>query len=130
MAVLLPPRFYMEIIVRSVIASVIVGTILFSLPGESFAQHRGWGWYEGMPYGHYCPGRKWGGPYGMRKPVKTPEEARQVMENYFAARKMPVTVGKIEERNWFFLAEIMDAKGTVVDEAIVDKRSGRIRSIY
>lgn len=66
----------------------------------------------------------------MRKPVGTVDEARQVIENYFAARQMAVTVGKIEERKWFFLAEILDQDGTVIDETIVDKRTGRIRSTY
>jgi hypothetical protein len=103
---------------------------LLAIPAETLAQRRGWGWYEGMPYGQFCPHRKWGGPYGVRKPIGTVDEARQVIENYFAARQKAVSVGRIEERKWFFLAEILDKDGMVVDETIVDKRTGRIRSTY
>jgi hypothetical protein len=115
---------------RFCLAIVIIGAVFSTIPAETFAQQRGWGWYEGRPYGHFCPQRKWGGPYGVRKPVATVDEARQVIEQYFGVRRMSVTVGKIEERKWFFLAEILDKDGTVVDETIVDRRTGRIRSIH
>lgn len=115
---------------RSLLASLIILVTFFAIPVETSAQHRGWGWYEGRPYGDFCPGRRWGGPYGVRKRVRTVDEAKQVIEQYFAARQKNVTVGRIEERKWFFLAEILDKDGTVVDETIVDKRTGRIRSIY
>jgi hypothetical protein len=114
---------------KSFLASAIIMVIL-AIPAETLAERRGWGWYEGRPYGDYCTGKRWGGPYGMRKPVKTEAEARQVIERYFAARRMAVLVGRVEERKWFFLAEILDRDGTIIDETIVDKRTGRIRSIY
>jgi hypothetical protein len=118
-------------VIRLFLSVAIITLALFAIPVETFAQHRhGWGWHEGRPYGDFCPGRRWGGPYGVRKPVRTADEARQVIEQYFAARQKNVTVGKIEERRWFFLAEILDKDGAVVDETIVDKRTGRIRSIY
>jgi hypothetical protein len=109
---------------------MIVALALSAIPVEAFAQRQGWEWYEDRPYGQFCPHRRWGGPYGVRKPVGTVDEARQVIEQYFAFRQRAVAVGKIEERKWFFLAEILDQNGSVVDETIVDKRTGRIRSIY
>ena len=85
--------------------------------------------YRGMPYGHFCPGRG-RGPYGIRRPVRTADEARGVVEAYFAAVGEKMSTGKIEERELFFEVEIVNKDGTLIDKVIVDKRTGRIRSIY
>jgi hypothetical protein len=114
----------------SFLATAAIMAMLLSVPLETLAQHHGWGWYEGRPYGDYCPGSRWGGPYGMRKAVATTDEAKQVIERYYAVRQKTIIVGRIAERRWFFLAEILDQDGKVIDETIIDKRTGRIRSIY
>ncbi len=85
--------------------------------------------YEGMPYGRHCPGMG-RGPYGARKQVKTAEEAKRMIEAYYAASGHAVTVGNIEERKGFFAAEVAGPNGKIIDRIIVHKRSGRIRSIY
>jgi hypothetical protein len=85
--------------------------------------------YRGMPYGHYCPGRG-RGPYGARKPVTSADEAKTLVESYFAGLHENVAVGKIEEKTLFFEVELLNSDGTLIDKAIVDKRTGRIRSIY
>ncbi len=85
--------------------------------------------YRGMPFGHFCPGHG-RGPYGTRKPVRTAEEAKQLVESYFAGLGENVTIGKTEEKNLFFEVEILGQDGALIDKAIVDKRTGRIRSIY
>jgi hypothetical protein len=41
-----------------------------------------------------------------------------------------VTIGTITERGRFFHADILDPKKNVVDRVIIDKRTGRIRSVY
>jgi hypothetical protein len=104
---------------------------VFGSPLVSNAQSRdgGPGMYHGAPYGHYCPGPGWG-PYGVRKPVRTVEEAKEVLEKYFSASGKAVQVGKIEQKRGYFEAEILDSDGKLVDKAIVDRRTGRIRSIY
>jgi len=66
--------------------------------------------------------------YGAKKPVANEKEARAALEEYFKGKD--VTVGKIEEKELFFEAGILDKKGKVVDKVIIDKRTGRIRSIY
>lgn len=66
--------------------------------------------------------------YGAKQPVATAKEARRVLEERFKGQG--VEVGKIEEKELFFEAEILDRRGSVVDKVIVDKRTGRIRSIY
>jgi hypothetical protein len=85
--------------------------------------------YERPPYGQFCPGMR-GGPYGERKPVRTKDEAKQALEQYFESTAKKVGIGAIEERRWFFVAEVLNPEGMLIDKALVDKRTGRIRSIY
>jgi hypothetical protein len=86
------------------------------------------GWKgERYPYGHYYPGPRQG-KYGERKIVRTDVEARNVLQQYFSQQK--VTIGQIKGRNGFFEAEIKDRNNIIVDRVIIDKRTGRIRSIY
>ncbi len=66
--------------------------------------------------------------YGAKMPVATAKEARRALEEHYRGRGFEV--GKIEEKELFFEAEILDKRGRVVDKVIVDKRTGRIRSIY
>ncbi|MDA8339670.1 MAG: hypothetical protein M0Z70_10280 [Nitrospiraceae bacterium] len=82
------------------------------------------GWWDG-PYGDYCP--MWGS-YGARKPVRTANEAKRILQEYFAPHD--VKIGKIKEKEWFFEADIKDKNNNLIDVVIVDKRTGRIRSIY
>jgi hypothetical protein len=114
---------------RIIIYSVLFLFVALMLPAVSGAQPMGRGMYRGAPYGHYCPGMQWG-PYGVRKPVATAEQARQVIEVYLADNGQNLTVGNITEKNWYFEAEILNRDKAVIDRVIVDKRSGRIRSIY
>jgi len=108
---------------------IIFLSVTLILPVVSVAQPMGRGMYQGVPYGHYCPGMQWG-PYGVRKPVETADQAKQVIDLYLAGNSQELKVGKIAEKNWYFEAEILDRNKTVIDKVIVDKRSGRIRSIY
>ncbi|MBI4691748.1 MAG: hypothetical protein HY754_16025 [Nitrospirae bacterium] len=80
-----------------------------------------------MPYGDYCPGYKRGW-YGARKTVKTSEQAREIVKEYFSGAD--VKIGGIKERKRFFRAEIFDSNHSLTDIVIIDKRTGRIRSIY
>jgi Ni/Co efflux regulator RcnB len=99
---------------------------------EGWKSQEGWkaqnGWKGGRyPYGDYYPGPR-EGRYGARKAVRTEGEARDILRKYFSPRK--ATIGEIKERNWFFEAEIRDRNNSPVDRVIIDKRTGRIRSIY
>ena len=79
-------------------------------------------------YGHYWHGNKWGW-YGARKVVQTPVEAREILENFFMTNS-GIKVGKIRVRRYFFEADIINRNGMRIDMVIIDKRTGRIRSIY
>jgi hypothetical protein len=118
-----------------IVFGVLLAIALFFFSSESAIAQRGPGphgppcFYKGMPYGHFCPGQG-RGPYGKRMPVATADQAKQVIEAYFAAMGENVGTGTIEERRLFFEVEILGKDGVLIDRAIVDKRTGRIRSIY
>jgi hypothetical protein len=109
---------------------LLVGLIiiegLFVYPSPSISQPA-CGWRDRRPYGGYCQGPR-GGWYGAKNPVKTVKEARTLLKRYF--EDQDVVIGKISERGWYFEADIKDKKEALVDRVIVDKRTGRIRSIY
>ena len=69
-----------------------------------------------------------GGGYGQQREVTSGDQAKKILEEYFS--KKDVKIGKITEKNLYFEAEIVDKSGKVIDTVIVDKRTGRIRSIY
>ena len=50
------------------------------------------------------------------------------MKKYFAGKDL--IIGEVVEKELYFEADIMDRNKTVIDKVIVDKRTGRIRSIY
>ena len=85
--------------------------------------------YRGMPYGQICPG-PWSRPYGAPKAVKTQGEAKQLIESYYSGCGQHMRCGKIEERDWYFEANMLNQDGSLMDKVIIDKRTGRIRSIY
>jgi hypothetical protein len=74
------------------------------------------------PYGESGRG------YGERKAVSNSQQARKLLKDYFSGRD--VKIGDIRERELFFEADIRDRRGALVDKVIIDKRTGRIRSMY
>jgi hypothetical protein len=78
-------------------------------------------------YGDYCQGRRWGW-YGAKDPVKTAKDARERLETFFEDED--VVVGEITEKQTYYQADVTTAGGDLVDQVIIDKRTGRIRSIH
>lgn len=72
-------------------------------------------------------GKRRGDWYGARQPVAGAAEARQLLLNYFSGQEY--TVSGIVEKKWGFRADIFDRNGTLIDRVMIDKRSGRIRSL-
>ncbi len=79
-------------------------------------------------YGHYWRSYK-GGWYGARREVRTPVEAREITEQFFL-QSSGIRVVRISEKTHFYIAEIMNDKGVLVDLILIDKRTGRIRSMF
>lgn len=78
------------------------------------------------PYGHFEQHgkRRYGNPFA----VKTKEDAIEIVKSYYG--NSSIIIGNIFERRRFFLIEILDDSKKVIDIIAVDKRSGRIRSIF
>ncbi len=107
--------------------ALIIGSIGLLLSPFAARAEPGCRWREERrPYGDYCRGGR--GRYGANDPVKTVDEARARLERYF--EDDDVVVGKITERSSYFEADIRDADGGLMDRVIIDKRTGRIRSVY
>lgn len=68
------------------------------------------------------------GIYGEKQKIATEGEARNALKKYFAGKD--VVIGELVEKELYFEADIKDRKQAVIDKVIVDKRTGRVRSIY
>ena len=79
-------------------------------------------------YGNYWRSSKWGW-YGARRVVKTPVEAKEILEQ-FLLHNRGIRVVKIVDKPHFFVAEIINSRGTIIDLILIDKRTGRIRSMF
>ena len=117
------------LIERLIVKWMFVLIVLVGLVAPSMVQAEcsGGGWNGRRPYGDYCdgPGRGW---YGAKRGVNSAGEARSILRDYYAGD--PVTIGTVVEKKYYFEAEILDSNNKVVDRVIVDRRTGRIRSVY
>lgn len=68
------------------------------------------------------------GGYGAKRKISTKEDAEKLLQEYFAGKK--VNTGEIKEKDLYFEAEIRNQAGELIDTVVIDKRTGRIRSIY
>jgi hypothetical protein len=84
--------------------------------GQCNPEKRGW-----------CGKRK-GDWYGARRPVTSINDAREQLAKYFSGQQL--VVAEVAEKQWRFEADVLDSCGKVVDRVMIDKRSGRVRSIY
>lgn len=101
--------------------------------GRDFRGRGGYGMGPGMMgpgRGHmYDDPRR---PYERqrREPLKK-EDAKAILENQLSYSRNPnLKVGKIEDKGFYFEAEITTKDGALVDKLQVDKETGRMRSIY
>lgn len=73
-------------------------------------------------------GKGQGDCYGARRRVTSPVEARERLEQFFAGQEL--TVSEVTDKPWRYEAIIKNQHGAVVDRVMIDKRSGRIRSLF
>jgi hypothetical protein len=114
---------------KRVLLTFLLSIFVMVLPDSKvLAQHGENGWKGSRyHYGTYCPGIR-EKRYGERKAVRTEGEARRELRKYFSPGRG--AIGEIKDRGFFFEVEIKDKDNRIVDKVIIDKRSGRIRSIY
>ena len=80
-------------------------------------------------YGQYWQSEKWGW-YGAKRTVSTPADAQHILEQFLIHHQRDVRVVRMREKAHFFVAEIINGKGVMVDLILIDKRTGRMRSMY
>jgi len=93
----------------------------------------GYGYGRGVGSG--MMGRGYGYQYGpqYQQPQKPLDEkdTRTILENYLKSTRNPnLKLGKIEDKGNAFEGEILTQKGSLVDEILVDKNTGWMRSVY
>jgi len=93
-----------------------------SVPFYVFTSSDAFAGDERNPYG-----RSKKGQYGEKSTVMDEAEAHKILGEYFQG---DVKIGNIKERKFYFEAEIRDRQGRLIDKVIIDRRTGRIRSIY
>lgn len=121
---------------KKTILTLITLFLTFSLWGEVYAEERHCMSAQmrhpsdtySPPYGAYCPGHRWGW-YGASREVRSIEEARNILLEYCASAD-DIKIGRIKERKRFFEAEIYDKDNNLIDRVLIDKKTGRMRSIY
>jgi hypothetical protein len=79
-------------------------------------------------YGHYWRSYKWGW-YGARREVRTPVEAKEIIEQFLLPDR-GIRIVRMREKAHFYIAEVINNKGVLVDLILIDKRTGRIRSMF
>ncbi|QOX79932.1 hypothetical protein FY034_13640 [Trichlorobacter lovleyi] len=78
------------------------------------------------PFGDYCP-RRHADHYGARQPLQTPDEAKERLRIFFNVPAAQISLHR--EVRMGYIADITNADGSLLDRVIIDKRTGRIRSI-
>ena len=118
--------------IRMIKANIIwIAVVITLLPVAefSYAQQTKKDPVECQPvYGHYWRSYKWGW-YGARREVRTPVEAKEIIEQ-FLAQDRGIRIVRMREKAHFYIAEVMNNKGVLIDLILIDKRTGRIRSMF
>ena len=117
-----------KVLYKTILICIILA--LFSISESSYAQppdHKQ-KLNQCPVYGQYWRSYKWGW-YGAKRLVRTPVEAHEILQKFYVTHK-GVKIHRIIEGPTFYRAEIMDKNGALLDMVIIDKNTGRIRSIY
>lgn len=117
---------------KSIIVFFIIIIVLMSVKIETVESQQRHRMGDRQPvYGDYTSGAI-EQPYGAHRSVKTQEEARLLLEKFFSSNGSTnnIKIGRIKEMQNFFEAEILDNQNILIDLIIIDKRTGRLRSVY
>ncbi len=87
---------------------------------------RGPRFYRQEPFSPYGGPQR--GGYGERRAVQSRGDAQRMLNDYYTRRSM--RIGPIRENKYYYEADILDRNNRFMDRVIIDKGSGRIRSIY
>jgi hypothetical protein len=103
-------------------------------PGWAASQGGGWGMGPGMMHGGWGmmgPGYGYGPQYQQRQTPLSKKDAETLAQNYLSATRNPnLKLGKIKEEGSAFEAEVVTTNGSLVDNLLIDKNTGWMRSSY
>ena len=125
-------RGYLLLICSTIFCLVTFDMVVADDAGPGL--HRDRDWCRNARDGQCSPdkrggcGKRRGDWYGVRRPVTSVKDATEQFAKYFSNQEM--VVAGVLERPWHFEADVRDNCGKVVDRVMIDKRSGRVRSIY
>ena len=71
--------------------------------------------------------------YGEKHPVTSKEQARNELQKFFndkSENPPDGTIDNVVEHEFFYEAEYFSREDKLIDRVIIDKRTGRIRSIH
>lgn len=105
---------------KSVIIAGMTLTALMAAP--ALAEQSG----SPIPFGGYRKDSKCG-CYGTKAAVKSADQARKIIQGFLLNQDLRISA--MYEFPRFFKADLVDANGTLNDVVIVDKITGRVRSI-
>ena len=102
--------------------------------GDNQGWHMGpgmMGYGERGGYGMMGPDRGYPQRYGRHMGSLEEKDARKIVENYIASTRNPnLKVGKITDAGNTFRAQIVTRDDSLVEEVLIDKESGSMRSAY
>jgi hypothetical protein len=100
-------------------------------PGMMGGGYGGYG-MMGPGYGYgYGPQSGYGQQYQQPQKPLDKDQAKQEVESYLKSSRNPnLSIGKIEEKDNDYVADIQTKNGSLVDKILVDKNTGSMRSAY
>ncbi len=123
----MPPPGKSQVMKRAFLSSVVFLIVLFAVSITYAEQENKEKTQCPFIYGHYWQSQRWGW-YGAKRVVRTPVEAKEIVEQF--VQNKGIKVVRIRALADFFVAEIIDRNGVVVDRILIDRRTGRARSMY
>jgi len=96
-------------------------------PRERAFRHRGEHGGMRKHKANLCYSGERGEKYGACRPVFNRENAVRRIREFHCG---DVEIANMVERPWYFIADILDKEGHLLDKVIIHKRSGRIRSVF
>ncbi|MFW6372515.1 MAG: hypothetical protein ACOC3W_02350 [Thermodesulfobacteriota bacterium] len=98
--------------------------------GRGMMMQRGQGRGQGMMR-QRGRGRNYGSYYDQQQLPLEKEEARGIVENYLESSRNPnLRVGDVEDQGDTFQADIVTKDGSLVDQLLINKDTGWMRSVY
>ncbi len=113
----------MKTLIRILIISLFLQSLLYAQTKEEGDINN----LLKSPYGDFKFDKQ-RGRYGKPFSVNSKEDAVNILKSFYSDRE--INIGEIRERRRFFIIEVLDKQGNLVDVILINKKNGRLRSIF